>query len=151
MKRKTLIIGTIGVLTLAGLSATAVVARGGQWCDNPPIVRKAEARLDALEAALKLAPGQQAAWDGFEAALTAKAGELEKAVADWRGEPMPTTALGRLDKLQYGLDQGQALLTTVADATKALYPVLDAEQQAVFDREFKLRPGHRRGWHREGY
>ncbi|TVO59559.1 Spy/CpxP family protein refolding chaperone [Denitromonas ohlonensis] len=147
MKRKTLIIGTVGVLTLAGLGATAVVARGGEWCENPPIVRKAEAKLNALESALKITPQQQAAWDGFESALTAKAGDVEKAVADFRGGGMPATALGRLDKLQQGLDQGQALVTTVTDATKALYPVLDAEQQAVFDREFRFRPGHRRGRH----
>ncbi len=145
MKRKTLIIGTVGVLTLAGLGATAVVARGGEWCENPPIVRKAEARLNALESALKITPQQQAAWDGFEQALTAKAGEVEKAVADWRSTAMPATALGRLDKIQFGLDQGQALVTTVADATRALYPVLDTEQQAVFDREFRFRGGHRRG------
>ncbi|MBT0961209.1 Spy/CpxP family protein refolding chaperone [Denitromonas iodatirespirans] len=147
MKRKTWIIGTLGVLTLAGLGATAVVARGGEWCEHPPIVRKTTAKLDGLEAALKLTPQQQGAWDTFEAALTAKAGDVEKAVADWRSTPMPATALGRLDKLQHGLDQGQALVSTVTEATKALYPALDADQQAVFDREFRFRPTHRRGWH----
>ncbi len=148
MKRKTIILSLVGATALAGLGATTVVARGGEWCDNPPIARKAEARLDRLETALKLQPGQQAAWGTFETQLKAEAKAVETAVHDWRGDAMPGTALGRLEHMQVGLDRGQALLSTLAQATQTFYPTLDAEQQAVFDNEFRFGRHHRRGgWH----
>lgn len=145
MKRKTIILSLVGVTALAGLGATAVVARGGEWCKDAPIARKAEAKLDRLETELKLKPGQQAAWDAFETQMKAEAKSVEAAVHDWRGGAMPGTALGRLEHMQVGLDRGQALLSTLTQATQTFYPALDAEQQAVFDREFRFERRHRRG------
>ena len=142
MKRKTLVVGA-AVVAILGIGATTVVARSGEWCDAPPIARKAGERLDALESALALRPDQQAAWDLFESSLRTGAGAVEAAVSDWRASPMPATALGRLEKMQTGLDHGQAALGTLTEATRALYPTLDAGQQAIFDREFRFRRG---GW-----
>ena len=148
MKRKTIILSLIGATALAGLGATAVVARGGEWCEGAPISRKTEAKLDRIESALKLQPGQQAAWDSFETQLKAEAKDLETAVHEWRAGAMPGTALGRLEHVQAGLARGQALVSTLTEATQTLYPTLNAEQQAGFDEEFRFERRHRRGgWH----
>ena len=148
MKRKTIILSLVGVTALAGLGATAVVARGGDWCEGTSMSRRADAKLDRLESALKLEPGQEAAWDTFETQLKAEAKDFEVAVRDWRGGAMPGTALGRLEHMQVALDRGQSLLSSLTQATQAIYPTLNAEQQAVFDREFRIERRHRHGgWH----
>lgn len=105
-------------------------------------------RQEALKAKLKLAPEQEAAWTTYTAATKPPA---DKATArPDRAEMEKLSTPERIDKMRAMHTERHAAMTAHmdkhADATKAFYATLNADQKKVFDAEsFKGGPGRGRG------
>jgi hypothetical protein len=101
-------------------------------------------RQDKLKTALQLKPGQEAAWNAY-ATSRQPPQPLE------RPDPQAWSQLStpqRLDKLQALKAERDAHQQRLAEATRALYTSLNADQQKVFDKLgplAELRGPHDRG------
>lgn len=92
-----------------------------------------------LKAQLKLTPAQEGAWTTFVAAMTPSADMLAKRTAHRaeRAELAKLPTPERIDKMKalrtQRMSEMSAAMDKHADATKALYATLTADQQKVFD------------------
>lgn len=101
-------------------------------------------RLAALKDKLQLKPGQEPAWGRYTAAVRPDPGA--RPPRPDRAEWARLTTPQRLDRMQQFQAQRQASFAQRADATRAFYAALDADQQKVFDSEaFKGGPRHGHG------
>ena len=152
---KRLLIASATAAVLASASWSAM-ARGGEGCDGPmgqgPRAEKMQQRMTEhrvkrqaeLKAQLKLAPEQEAAWNQFTQATQPLALEGKR--------PNPAdmaklTTPERIDHMQALKTQRDAHMNRKAEATKAIYAALSAEQRVVFDAETLHKPWGQRGHH----
>ena len=96
-------------------------------------------RAEKLKADLKLTSAQQAAWDSYMATMK-PAGERPARMD--RQEFAKLTTPQRLDKMREMRTQRNAEMDRRADATKAFYAQLNADQQKTFDAQ-SMRMMHR--------
>jgi hypothetical protein len=108
----------------------------GKWEEN-----RAK-HLSELKEKLKLTPAQAAAWDTFARPRQPGMGQGMDRKA-MRGEFEKLNTPQRLDKMLAMSEVRRARMAERAQATKAFYAQLTAEQQAVFDAEAML--GRHRG------
>lgn len=104
--------------------------------------------LATLKEKLKLAPGQQAAWDAFAAAMQP---DMRPAGADRQAMHAEFDKLGtveRTERMTALAETRHARMTERAAAVKAFYAQLTLEQQKVFDAE--AMPQHPHRGHRHG-
>lgn len=127
------------MMGMGGMGMGGMGMRGGP---NPEF---AQARLDQLEAALKLQPDQLAAWNAYEARIKAQVEERVKLRETMRNFQGDSQALA---------DQRVAMMKSRAQAAeeinglrKALYATLTPEQKATFD-QFRPGPGGMAGYGR---
>jgi protein CpxP len=154
--KRALMVGLIAGSGILAASAYAVSDRGpagksgceirqGQKDDGKWAERRTE-RMSELKEKLKLAPEQEAAWNAFASASQPgmhHTGEERKAM---RGEFEKLNTPQRLDRMQAMSEVRRARMAERAEATKAFYAQLTAEQQSVFDAE--AMPGRHRDHHR---
>jgi hypothetical protein len=88
-------------------------------------------RLAELKQKLQITPNQEQAWTSFSAAMQPPA---QRARPDREALARMTTP-DRIDHLRALRDQRNAEMDRRADATKAFYGQLSAEQQKTFDSE----------------
>lgn len=155
IKQRFLIASTVALL--AGTSVSAMAWGGGDRCDGPrgdhsgPRAEKMQQRMTEvhakrqadLKAKLKLGAEQEAAWNAFVAAT-------QRPMMDPKNRPDPAdmaklTTPERIEKMQALKAQRDAHMNQVADATKAFYSSLTAEQKKVFDDETAKGRGGRHG------
>jgi periplasmic protein CpxP/Spy len=156
LTKRALMVGLIAGSGILAASAYAVTDRGpagksgcearqghkddGKWAE-----RRAE-RMSELKEKLKLAPEQEAAWNAFASASQPgmrHTGADRKAM---RGEFEKLNTPQRLERMQAMSEVRRARMAERAEATKAFYAQLTAEQQSVFDAE--AMPGRHRDHHR---
>jgi Spy/CpxP family protein refolding chaperone len=123
--------------------AGPMMGMGGMGMRGGPNPEFARARLDQLEAALKLQPNQLAAWNAYEARVKAQVEEhakLRETIRNFQGD---SQALA---------DQRVTMMKSRAQAAeeinalrKALYATLTTEQKATFD-QFRPGPGGMAGY-----
>jgi hypothetical protein len=101
------------------------------------------AHLAALKEKLKLASGQEAAWDAFAAALQSGPRHPGMDHGAMRAELEKLTTPQRLDRLQAMAEMRRARMAERAEAIKTFYAQLSPEQQGVFDAEAFSGRGHR--------
>lgn len=126
------LIGTIGVTTGAALAGAEGRCRPGASFGKD-IHAMADGKLARLHEALKLAPGQEAAWKEFSDAILLQADRAGTRIRDWREGPRPASAIERLERGQQGLEQGRQALTELTATTKRFHATLTPEQQQRFD------------------
>ncbi|MHB1187524.1 Spy/CpxP family protein refolding chaperone [Thiobacillus sp.] len=119
-------------------------ARHGQNADAKTGDRRAE-HLAALREKLKLAPGQEAAWNTFAGASQPGMHRMGGDRKAMRAEFAKLSTPERLDRMQAMSDVRRAKMAERAEMTKAFYAQLTAEQQKVFDAE--AMPQRHRGRH----
>ena len=125
-----------GAASQAGCEARHGQKAHGNWAEN-----RAK-HLSELKEKLKLTPAQAAAWDTFSS--TRQPGmrqDMDRKAM--RGEFEKLNTPQRLDKMLAMSEVRRAKMVERAQATKAFYAQLTAEQQAVFDAEAK--PGRHQG------
>lgn len=98
-------------------------------------------RMSWLKQRLGITTAQEAAWAGFAAAM-APTGRMA-AQRPNRSEFRSLTTPQRIDRMRALRDQRNAAMDKRADATKAFYAQLSAEQQKTFD-DLSPRMGKRR-------
>ncbi|WP_324779004.1 Spy/CpxP family protein refolding chaperone [Thiobacillus sedimenti] len=138
----------VGLLAVGGILAASAYAvsaeRGGDTprCEarHGPDARtawtaKRSARLAALKEKLKLAPGQEAAWNAYVASTQPATHHHAVDRQAMRGQWEKLSTPERLDRMQAMADRRRAQLAERAAATRAFYAQLNAEQQHVFDAE----------------
>ena len=103
-------------------------------------------RMEKLKTDLKLTPAQAGAWTTYTEAM--KPGE-RPARGD-RDAFAKLTTPQRIDKMREMRAKRDAEMDRRADATKAFYGQLDAEQKKTFDAA-SLRMHHQRGEHHHGH
>ena len=103
-------------------------------------------RMEKLKTDLKLTPAQAAVWTTYTEAM--KPGE-RPARGD-RDAFAKLTTPQRIDKMREMRAKRDAEMDRRADATKAFYGQLDAEQKKTFDAA-SLRMHHQRGEHHHGH
>jgi len=142
---------TISRRTLSGLAAALVLgfvslgaqAMGGdhpgRHGDPAKMQERHAQHLSSLKAKLKLSADQEAAWTTF---TTAMAPGKRPARPD-PAEMQKLTTPERLDRMQALMNERHAAMGRRADATKAFYATLNAEQKAIFDAN--AMPHHERG------
>ncbi|MEG0046789.1 MAG: Spy/CpxP family protein refolding chaperone, partial [Comamonas sp.] len=99
-----------------------------------------------LKTDLKLTPAQETAWNTY--AATFKPGERPQRME--REDFAKLTTPQRIDKMREMRAKRDAEMDRRADATKAFYAQLNAEQQKTFDAA-SLRMHHQRGEHHHGH
>jgi len=119
-------------------------ARHGQQVHAKGEARRAE-HLSGLKEKLKLAPGQETAWNAFasvsQTGMHRMSGERQAMRAEFDKLSTPQ----RLDRVLAMSEVHRARMIERAAATKAFYAQLTPEQQKVFDAE--ALPDRRRGQH----
>jgi Spy/CpxP family protein refolding chaperone len=125
-----------GAASQAGCEARHGQKAHGNWAEN-----RAK-HLSELKEKLKLTPAQTAAWDTFTRVSQPGTGQGMDRKA-MRGEFEKLNTPQRLDKMLAMSEVRRARMAERAQATKAFYAQLTAEQQAVFDAEAKT--GRHRG------
>ena len=103
-------------------------------------------RQTALKEKLKITPAQEAAWTSFTTATQMQ----PKGPRPDRAEFEKLTTPQRIDKMREMRAKRDAEMDRRADATKAFYGQLDAEQKKTFDAA-SLRMHHQRGEHHHGH
>lgn len=103
------------------------------------------ARLGELKEKLKLAPGQQAAWQAFVDSAPRGPVQADADRAAMRDAFAKMTAPQRMDAMLEKAEARRAHLVARAEAVKAFYATLTPEQQAVFDAEAMSQRGHGKG------
>lgn len=106
--------------------------------------RRAE-RLSGLKAKLNLAPEQEAAWNTFTSASQAGMHRMGGDRQAMRDEFAKLSTPERIDRMQARSEMRRAKMAERAEAIKAFYAQLTAEQQKVFDAEAMT--GRHRGHH----
>jgi Spy/CpxP family protein refolding chaperone len=117
-------------------------ARQGQDLQSRMEERRAQ-HMAALKEKLKLAPGQETAWNTFTASMQPgmrHAGTDRQAM---REEFQKLSTVERLDRMQAMAEVRRARMAERAGAIKAFYAQLTPEQQKVFDAEAMPRREHR--------
>jgi periplasmic protein CpxP/Spy len=138
-------LATSAAVLLVGASAAAM-ARGNGGCDGAPDGPRAEKmqqrmaeqhsqRQAQLKAKLKLTPEQEASWNQFAQATQPMAHGGMGANRPQLADMAKLTTPERIDAMQAMKAQRDAHMTHMAEATKAFYATLTAEQKVVFDAE----------------
>ena len=96
-------------------------------------------RQDKLKTALQLQPGQEATWNAYAASRQPPQAMQRPDPQAWSQLTTPQ----RLDKLQALKAERDARQQRMAEATRALYASLNADQQKVFDKLGPLAELHR--------
>lgn len=107
-------------------------------------------RLAALKQKLAITPEQEAAWTAWTGALQQHGPIPVADRAKVRAELAQLTTPERIDRMRALRAQRQSRMDQRADATKAFYAALNADQRKVFDAEtarLMQRGGHRGGHH----
>lgn len=108
-------------------------------------------RMAELKTKLKITPAQETAWSTFTSALQPMQSAAYAGMRASHEELSKLPTPERLDKMRALHAQHMAEMNTRmtqrADATKAFYNVLSAEQKKVFDDEFTRAMSGRRGMH----
>lgn len=157
--QRALMVGLIAGSGILAASAYAVSDRGpagkagcetsqGQKDDGKWAERRAE-RMTELKGKLKLAPEQEAAWNAFAGASQPRMRHTAEEREAMRGELEKLNTPQRLDRMQAMSEVRRARMAQRAEATKAFYAQLTAEQQSVFDAE--AMQGRHRDHHRRHY
>ncbi len=137
----------------AGTPATTA-AHGSMHGRHDPAQMQARMnkRMDELKAKLKITPAQEAAWTSFTTAMQPMqhAGGMDMRANHDELSKLPTPE--RLDRMRALHTQHMSEMSTRmsqrADATKAFYNVLSAEQKKTFDDAFaRGMGGHRMSKH----
>jgi len=133
-------LATCALLAGVGLAAQAQtapgpapqdpVAHGHRW-DPAKRAERVQQRLADLKQKLQLAPGQEPAWTSFASAMQPPA-QMPRPDREALAR-MPTP--DRLDHLRALRERRNAEMDRRAEATKAFYGQLNAEQKKVFDAE----------------
>ena len=122
-------------------------ARQGQSLQSRMQERRTQ-HLAALKEKLKLAPGQEAAWNAFTASIQPG---MRHAGADrqaMRAEVEKLNTAERMDRMTAMAQARHAHMTQRAEAIKSFYAQLTPAQQKVFDAE--AMPRHEQRGHRHG-
>ena len=134
-----------GLLATVGFTAVAqgMDHGGGMRHGDPAKMQQMMAkRQDDLKAKLKLAPTQEAAWTTFTSSMkppAAPAARPDRAAMD------KLTTPERIDQMKAMRAMRDAEMDKRADATKAFYATLSAEQKKVFDAESMGHGGRHHG------
>lgn len=123
--------------------AGPMMGMGGMGMRGGPNPEFAQARLDQLEAALKLQPNQLAAWNAYEARVKAQVEEsakMREAMRNFQGD-----AQALADQRVAWMKQRAQAAEEINALRKALYATLTPEQQATFD-QFRPGPGGMAGY-----
>lgn len=132
---------TAGLLTsLAGTVFAQTAPAPSPEAQRPARMEKMRERmaerhskhLNELKAKLHLQAGQEASWSAFAQAMQAPAQPLPR--PDHAALEKLTTP-ERIDQMQAFKAQRDALMQKRAEATKAFYASLDADQKKTFDAE----------------
>ncbi len=111
-------------------------------------------RMAELKTKLKITPAQEGAWTTFTAAMQPMQGAGHAGMRASHEELSKLPTPERLDRMRALHAQHMAEMNTRmsqrADATKAFYNVLSAEQKKTFDDEFTRAMNGRRGQHMMG-
>lgn len=117
-------------------------ARHGQQAPGKWEEQRAK-RLSELKEKLKLAPGQETAWNVFASASQPGMRQMGGDKQAMRGEFAKLNTPQRLDKMLAMSELRRARMVEHSQATKAFYAQLTPAQQGVFDAE--VMPGRHRG------
>ncbi|MDL1861771.1 hypothetical protein FBR04_12185 [Betaproteobacteria bacterium PRO7] len=123
--------------------AGPMMGMGGMGMRGGPNPEFAQARLDQLEAALKLQPNQLAAWNAYEARVKAQVEErakMHEAMQNLQGDPQALA-----DQRVAWMKQRAQAAEEINGLRKALYATLTPEQKATFD-QFRPGPGGMAGY-----
>lgn len=132
---------TISRRTLPGLAAALVLgfaslgaqAMGGdhpgRHGDPAKMQERHAQHLASLKTKLKLSADQESAWTTFAAAMAPG----KRPVRPDPAEMQKLTTPERLDRMQALMNERHAAMGRRADATKAFYATLSAEQKTIFD------------------
>lgn len=137
----------------AGTASTTMPMRGEGMRGHDPARMQAwmSQRMAELKTRLKITPVQEAAWTTFTAAMQPMQGAGYAGMRASHEELSKLPTPERLDRMRALHAQHMAEMNTRmnqrADATKAFYNVLSAEQKKVFDDEFTRAMSGRRGHH----
>jgi protein CpxP len=156
LTKRALMVGLIAGSGILAASAYAVTdrdtagkpgceARHGQKDQGKWAERRAE-RMSGLKEKLKLAPEQEAAWNAFASASQPGMRHMGADREAMRGEFEKLNTPQRLERMQAMSELRRARMAERAEATKAFYAQLTAEQQSVFDAE--AMPTRQRDHHR---
>lgn len=108
-------------------------------------------RMADLKTKLKITPAQEAAWTTFMTAMQPMQGTAYAGMRASHEELSKLPTPERLDRMRALHSQHMAEMNTRmtqrADATKAFYNVLSADQKKTFDDEFTRAMNSRRGMH----
>lgn len=101
--------------------------------------------LAELKKKLKLKPGQEAAWNAFTRAAQPGMHRAGIDRSSMKAELAKLSTPERMDRMLAMSDMRRARMVERAEAIKAFYAQLSAEQQGIFDAEAmpKRRAGHR--------
>lgn len=102
--------------------------------------QRLDTHLDKVREALKLNEAQDKGWQAFSASLKADLAQLRQ--LHLQGRPAEGEKLGLPDRLQKHLDNmraAQPILEHALGELKTFYATLDPEQQAIADRQLRLR------------
>jgi periplasmic protein CpxP/Spy len=150
-----------GLLAALGFAATAQTAPPAAPGAGPaPMAREHHGRFDPaklqermarrqaeLKQKLQLAPAQESAWTAYTSAMKPPA----RMQRPDRAEFAKLTTPERIDRMQALHATRSAEMGKRAEATKAFYAALTAEQKKVFDAEsLHRRGGHPGGRHHKG-
>lgn len=144
-----------GLLAALGFAATAQTPPAAPGAAPAPMAREHHGRFDpakmqermarhqaALKQKLQLTAAQEGAWTAYTSAMKPPAGMQRPD----RAEFAKLTTPERIDRMRAMRSARSAEMDKRADATKAFYAALTAEQKKVFDAESL----HRRGEHHGG-
>lgn len=123
--------------------AGPMMGMGGMGMRGGPNPEFAQARLDQLEAALKLQPNQLAAWNAYEARVKAQVDErakMHEAMQNLQGDPQALA-----DQRVAWMKQRAQAAEEINGLRKAVYATLTPEQKATFD-QFRPGPGGMAGY-----
>jgi hypothetical protein len=102
-------------------------------------VAYAQQNLETLATRLAIAPAQASAWNAFVDAVLAQSRHTQ--MLQERMAQVPSRAPERVARIAETMRRGAEDMAAVAKALQALYPQLDAHQQAIVDQEFSRGPG----------
>jgi Spy/CpxP family protein refolding chaperone len=132
-----------GANSAMATGAGPMMGMGGMGMRGGPNPEFAQARLDQLEAALKLQPNQLAAWTAYEARVKAQVDErvkMREAMQNLQGDPQALA-----DQRVAWMKQRAQAAEEINGLRKALYATLTPEQKATFD-QFRPGPGGMAGY-----
>ena len=103
-------------------------------------------RQAAMKAKLQITPAQEGAWTAFTTAMQLPSDAGARPGTEQRAELDKLATPQRIDKMRELRSQRMATMTALmdkrGDAAKAFYAALNADQQKVFDAEYKMHGGY---------